>query len=455
MRIFVIVWTGQFVSTIGSYMTSFAITLWAWQLTDQATALTLIVFFNQAASLLVAPFAGVIVDGLRPIFGQRWSRKQLIILSDTVAALSTVAILLLHLTGHLQVWHFYVTSAINGIFSNIQELAYSTSIALMLPKQHYTRASSMVSMLHYGPSIFAPALAGVLYYIIGLFGILWIDLFTFSIAIFTVLRTQIPQPVVPETQLQNQASLWQDISSGFRYVFARPGLFALLVISLLFWFAHDLGGSLYSAMILARSNNNAAILASLSTMAGVAGVIGAIAVSIGGGFRQKIHGFLGGMIGAGISKTLFGLGQLPSIWLPAQFCSSLNFPLLGSSSEAIWLAKIKPEIQGRVFATRSLLLVLISTIAALIAGPLADFVFEPAMMPGGYLAKTFGGIFGTGSGAGMALLYVITSVTLMLVGMGGYAVESLRMVEMNVSDHDTDQQAALSNSNCEREADRT
>ena len=446
MRTFVIVWSGQLVSTIGSYMTGFAITLWAWQLTDQATTLTLIAFFNQAASLLVAPFAGVIVDGLRPILGQRWSRKQLIILSDTVAALSTVAILLLHLSGHLQVWHFYVTSAINGLFSDIQELAYSTSIALMLPKQHYTRASSMVSILHYGPSIFAPALAGVLYYITGLVGILWIDLFTFSVAIFTVLRVQIPQPVVSEPQHQSQESLWREISSGFRYVFARPGLLTLLVTGLLFWFAHDLGGSLYAPMILARSNNNAAVLASLSAVAGVSGVVGAIVVSIWGGFRQKIHGFLWGMIGAGISKTLFGLGQLPSIWLPAQFCSSLNFPLLGSSNESIWLAKVKPEIQGRVFATRSLLLVLISAIAAFIAGPLADFVFEPAMMPDGYLAKILGGIFGTGPGSGMALLYVITSVTLILVGIGGYAVESLRTVETNVSDHDADQQADVSNS---------
>jgi hypothetical protein len=110
------------------------------------------------------------------------------------------------------------------------------------------------------------------------------------------------------------------------------------------------------------------------------------------------------------------------------------------------LINCKPEIQGRVFATRSLLLVLISAIAAFIAGPLADFVFEPAMTPGGYSAKIFGGIFGTGSGSGMALLYVITSIALILVGIGGYVIKLLRTVETNVADHDADQQAALSNS---------
>jgi MFS transporter, DHA3 family, macrolide efflux protein len=430
MRTFIIVWSGQLVSTVGSYMTHFAITMWAWQLTGQATALTLMVFSSQAASLVVAPFAGVIVD--------RCDRKRLIMVSDMVAALSTIAILLLYLTGHLQIWHFYITSAINGVFSDIQELAYSASIAMMVPQQNYTRASSMGSILHYGSSIFAPALAGVLYYSIGLFGILLIDLFTFCVAIFTMLRVHIARPAVSKTQLQNQATLWQDMLVGFRDVFAQPGLSALLLVALLFWFAHDFGGSLYSVMILARSNNNAAVLASLSAVAGVGGVIGALLVSIWGGPKQKIHGFLLGMIGAGMSKIVFGLGQLPLIWIPVQFCSSLNFPLLGSSDDAIWLTKVQPDRQGRVFAARSLLLLMTSAIATLIAGPLADTVFEPAMMPEGWLAGLLGGIFGTGPGAGMAFLYVLSSLGLVLVGIIGYGIPALREMKISIAHHDAE-----------------
>lgn len=430
MRTFVIVWSGQLVSAIGSYMTHFAITLWAWQLTGQATALTLIIFSSQVASLVVTPFAGVIVD--------RYDRKKLMMLSDAVAALSTVAILSLYLTGHLQVWHFYVTSAINGVFSDLQEIAYSASIPMMVSKQDYTRASSMGSVLHYSSNIFAPALAGILYYSIGLLGILLIDLLTFCIAILTVFRVHIPQPVASRPSLQSQTTLLQEMLVGFRYVFAQPGLFALLVAALLFWFAHDIGASLYSAMVLARSNNNASVLASLSAIAGVSGVIGAIIMSTLGGPKRKIHGFLLGMVGAGISKAIFGLGQSPLLWFPSQFCSSLNFPLLGSSNDAIWLAKVSPERQGRVVATRSLLLLVVSTIAALMAGPLADRIFEPAMMPEGWLAGIFGSIFGTGSGAGMALLYVISSIGLVLVGTIGYWIPTLRDMETTVCDHDVE-----------------
>lgn len=188
MQTFIIVWLGQLVSNIGSYMTNFAIKIWVWELTGQASALTLVVFFTQVPQVFIALFAGVIVD--------RCNRKVLIVLGDTVAGLSTITILLLYLTNHLQIWHLYVTGAVNGAFGQIQELAYSASIAMIIPKQQYTRASSMGSILHYGSSIFAPALAGVLYYVIGLTGILLIDLTTFAIAIGTVLLVHIPQPIL-------------------------------------------------------------------------------------------------------------------------------------------------------------------------------------------------------------------------------------------------------------------
>jgi hypothetical protein len=143
-----------------------------------------------------------------------------------------------------------------------------------------------------------------------------------------------------------------------------------------------------------------------------------------------------GFIGAGISKTAFGFGQAPIVWVPAQFCSSFHFPLLGSHQTAIWLAKVAPATQGRVFAAKSLVLQVVSAIATLIAGPLADRLFEPAMMPGGVLAPLFGGMFGTGAGAGMALLYVLSSACLLLVGVGGYALPALRGVEDSVTDSD-------------------
>ncbi|MBE9077517.1 MFS transporter [Romeria aff. gracilis LEGE 07310] len=409
MRTFIIIWAGQLASTIGSKMTGFALTLWAWDVTGSATALALVGFFYQLPRIPITLVAGLIVD--------RFSRKQLMMLGDTVAALSTVGIGLLFFTENLQIWHIYGAAMLNGGFGQIQSLAYKTSISSMVPLHQLTRANSMNSAVHYGSAIFGPALAGVLYPIIGLMGILLIDLMTFGVAIATLLSVRIPQPAPqPTTEIETRLA---KLTFGFREVWRQPSLRSLLLITTAFWFFHDLGGAIYDPMILARTNGSAQILASTASAAGIGGVTGAILLSFWGGPRRRVTGMLAGFIGAGLSKTVFGLGRSPAVWIPAQFCSSLNFPLLGSSENALWMKSITPEKQGRVFAANSLVLQGVSAIAALIAGPLAETVFEPlvtAPAKGPFLSA----IFGSDPGAGIALLYVLTSLGLVIVGLAGY-----------------------------------
>jgi MFS transporter, DHA3 family, macrolide efflux protein len=416
VRTFTIIWSGQLVSAIGSQMTGFALTIWAWQLTGSVTALALVAFFSQLPSIPLRLFAGVIVD--------RFNRKHLMFLGDTISIFSSIAILLLDVNNNLQIWHLYLTGAFNSCFGLFQELAYSASLTMVVPKRHYTRASGMISFLGYGSAIFAPLLAGSLYPAIGLKGIVLIDIATFTVGVATLFFVRIPQPPSQTEKLGFQ-SLWQETLSGFHYL-AKPGLFALLLITCLFSFFHDLGGTVYDAMILARTDNNATILGQIASAAGIGGVTGAVIIVTWGGFKRQIQGVLFSFVCAGISKIIFGFGQTPLIWIPAQFCSSMSFPLLESSDTAIWLAKVAPDVQGRVFAARSLLMEIITLSTTLIAGPLTDRVFEPAFHPGGILSSSLGGIFGTSAGAGMAFLYVLTSFGLLLVGLCGSAFPSLR-----------------------------
>jgi MFS transporter, DHA3 family, macrolide efflux protein len=160
----------------------------------------------------------------------------------------------------------------------------------------------------------------------------------------------------------------------------------------------------------------------------------------GGEFRKnvknKIKGVLLGIIGVGLTKIVFGLGRTMWVWIPPQFLCSLSFTLSGSSDNAIWLAKVSPNVQGRVFAARSLLLQLASATAVLIAGPLADNVFVPAFAQRGGLVGILEGIFGTGTGGGMAMLYVICAVCMFLVGLVGFSFPLLRDLEKTIPDHD-------------------
>ncbi|MEH1843455.1 MAG: MFS transporter [Nostoc sp.] len=428
MRTFIIVWLGQAGSIIGSEMTAFAFTIWVWELTGQATALALFGLFVQVPQILIIPIAGVVVD--------RFHRKYLMIAGDTVSGLCTITILVLYVNNNLQLWHLYVAVAIVNTFAPFQKLAFSASTSVLVPKQHYSRVSSLNFISNSSSYIIAPALAGVLYPEIGLIGILIIDIATFVLAVTTVLLVHIPQPSITEVHTQSRTSFKQDLVFGWHYITKSPSLFAMLILASLYSFVMSLLNSLYTPMILARTGDDTRVIGTVSSASGLGGIIGASLIGIWGGPKRRIHGWLMSMAGTGLSETVFSLGTTPLIWISAQFCSSLNYPLLGISSDAIWLAKIRPEILGRIFATRSVVMLVTSTVATLIAGSLADYVFEPAMMPEGSLAPILGWMVGTGRGAGMALLYVISSLGLLLLGLGGYLFRTLRNVEIIVPDHD-------------------
>ena len=83
LRTFWIIWASQVASILGSEMTNFAITIWAWNITGKATSLSLIILFTQIPRLIAAMFAGILVD--------RCDRKLLMILGDTAAGISTIA----------------------------------------------------------------------------------------------------------------------------------------------------------------------------------------------------------------------------------------------------------------------------------------------------------------------------------------------------------------------------
>lgn len=187
-------------------------------------------------------------------------------------------------------------------------------------------------------------------------------------------------------------------------------------------------------MILARTNGSAQVLASVGAAAGIGGVTGAIGLSIWGGPKQRVRGLLSGFIGAGLSKIVFGLGRAPQVWIPAQVCSSLNFPLLGSSANALWMESIPATIQGRVFAANSLAVQSVSALAVLLAGPISDRLLEPAMMSGGGLTGWLALSFGNVAGAGMAVLYTACAMAMLLVGIGGCFSSQLRALETSATD---------------------
>ncbi|MBE9117720.1 MFS transporter [Lusitaniella coriacea LEGE 07157] len=400
MRTVLTLWIGQLVSIIGSEMTNFAIALWAWKLTGQATPLSLMFFFTRTPTALAAIFAGVIVD--------RCNRKQLMILGDTVAGLSTLILFSLLLSQNLAIWHLYLAAAVNSLFGYFQHLAYSASLSSLVAETHYTRVAAMGSLKEAGAYIAAPALAGLLYPQIGLEGILIIDLITFFVAIATLAPQIIPQPQFSRNA--HPENWYSALTFGFRYLLKHPPLLALLLFLLGSNFFDSVVLGILPALILSRSDSNATLFASIQMAFGIGGLTGAIAIGLWGGFKRRIHGVLIGSLCGKISLMLLGLGRSPSVWIAAAVAGGFFIPLTLSSNQGIWFSKVETEVQGRVFATRYLIAQMGAPLAFAIAGPLADRVFEPAMSANGQFSQIFKGIFGSNPGAGIALQCTLFSI---------------------------------------------
>jgi hypothetical protein len=268
-------------------------------------------------------------------------------------------------------------------------------------------------------------------------GIMIIDVITFLAAIGTLLLVHIPQPVTTEAGRQGQGSLWQESLYGFRYILARPSLLSLQMVFLSCNLLDTFSYIVFAPMILARTGDNEMALGSVQSVEALGGIVGGALVSLWGGPKRRIHGVLIGWLLVNLLGILpMGLGRVVVIWAGASFLSTFFTPLINGSDQAIWQTKVAPDVQGRVFATRLMLSQISIPVAMLLGGPLADLLFEPAMMPGGALAGMFGGLVGTGAGAGMALMLVLCGVLGALVSVGAYAVRTVRDVEDLVPDYD-------------------
>jgi len=434
---FTIVWAGQMVSLLGTQMSAFSLTIWAYELTGSATALALVGFFFLTPLLVFSPIAGAIVD--------RSNRKWMMALSDLAAGTATVGVLSLYLTGGLQIWHLYVANAIMGLFQAFQWPAYSAAISVMLPKEQYGRANGMMSLAESGSGIFAPLLAGAVLGIIGLGGVLFIDIATFLFAIAALALIQVPQPAVTDEGIKGRGNLLQEAAYGFRYILARPSLLGLQTVFLLGNFFGSLGYSVLAPMILARTGNNELVYGSVNSAGAAGGLVGGLVMSAWGGPKRRVHGVLMGFALASLlDGVLMGVGRGVSVWVVAAFCGAFFIPIINGSNQAIWQAKVAPDVQGRVFSVRMLIAWLVNPVAMLIAGPLSDYVLEPAMRLDGSLTGTFGWLVGAGPGAGIALIFVFAGLMTMMVGLGGYAVPAIREAETRLPDHEEVEQAVLS-----------
>jgi DHA3 family macrolide efflux protein-like MFS transporter len=436
MVTFAAIWLGQVVSLVGSGLTSFALGVWVFERTGSATAFALIGLSAVLPRVLFSPLAGVIVD--------RWDRRWIMILADFGAGMCTLLVAVLLFAGELQLWQIYLLAGISAAFGTVQWPAYAATTTLLVSKKNLGRANGMVQFGQAASEILAPVLAGTLVGTIQLQGVILVDVVTFVFAIVTLLLVRFPKPrvtadgapsvdgVPASDGARARAFAWQDLTFGWRYISARRGLLGLLLFSAVVAFIWGMVGALIVPMILGWTSSD--VLGAIISVAGAGMLAGSLLMSTWGGPRRRINGVLTFELLSGLCFVLIGLQ--PSFWWTGAgvFGAHLTIAIIFGSNQAIWQSKVAPDVQGRVFAMQQMVTRAAAPLAYLLAGPLADRVFEPLLAADGSLASGVGQVLGTGPGRGIGLFFVLMGLAKVAVSLAGRLYPHLRNVEDELPD---------------------
>jgi MFS family permease len=429
LRVFGVTWIGQLVSIVGSGLTSFAIGVRVFQETGSVTQLALVSFAYAVPMTLLSPVAGALVD--------RWDRRTSMLLSDLGAGIGVLCLWLLLVAGRrgvwsLAPWHFLLPIMLISACDALRWPAYRATTSLLIPKQQHTRANGLIELANGAGQVGAPVLAAALVTRIGLERVILIDLSTFVVAVASLLLVRFPRPPASAAGQAGKGSLRSEIASGWAFIRARPGLVRLLATM----FSMNLAGGFITVLItpLVLDVSDVSGLGVALSSAGVGMLLGAIVISVWGGPRRRVYGLAGAVFLSGL--VLFMGALPPSVPLIAAGAAifMFNMPVMGSCSQAIWLSKVPPDLQGRVFAVRRMIASVASPLTYLLAGPIADRMFEPWLAPGGALAGSIGRVIGIGPGRGIGLLFIVLGVVLCAVGLAVFASPRLRELEDELPD---------------------
>lgn len=422
-RDFLQIWFGQLVSGVGSQLTSFALGLWVYQTTGSITRFALVFVSMAVPTLLLLPFAGALVD--------RWDRRRTMIVCESVSAIVIGSMALQAAIGQLSMWQIYIGIGMTSMSNALLQTAYAASVPLLADRERLTRVNGLIQTGQGLALVGGPALAGILVSVMGIPGVLAVDALTFVVGAICVSLARIPRPQRDDTQ---KTDLLHEAHEGWRYVAERPGLLGLLGLSAIGSFLYAIASITITPLVLITTQQDERMLGLQMSLSCSGLLVGGLLITLWGGPRHKIHGLLGFSVLSGFAIAIHGLAPSLALLIVAGFLMFLTIPPAQSASMALWQTKVPSHLLGRTMAILRMTSEATLPIGFLLAGPLAEFVFEPVMMPGGALADTVGSIIGTGPGRGLALLFIVLGVLMMIVAAAAYGIRSIRRIEVEIPD---------------------
>lgn len=397
MKKFLMIWSGELISSIGSGMTAFALSVYVYQTTGSATYVSLITLLAYLPTVLLSPLGGVLAD--------RYDRRLLMIIGDLFSGLGLAYVLWNIQTGSDSMLPICIGVTFNAVFVALLEPSFRATITELLTEEEYARASGMVQIAGNAKFLISPALAGILLAVADIRLILLIDIGTFLITVTTV---AIVRKSVGKAVKSKRQSIGREMRLGFAEINKSKGIRTLIILMSFVCFFVGFLQTLTSPMVLAVSN--AETVGIMESLCAVGMLLGSVFIGILGIKKNFstvlcVAGILSGIFIAltGVNKSIFVTGA-------GIFLFFLALPFMNTSADVLIRKNIPNELQGRVWGIISLLSQTGTVLAYALSGVLADFVFEPLLADNGILADSIGALIGTGTGRGIGFMLILSGV---------------------------------------------
>ncbi len=416
--------SGQFVSRFGSKMTAYGLVLWAYAQTGSVLSTTLLTVCT------IAPLA--LFSFLFGSLGDKWDRKKIMLIADAVAAMTSVATLVLLLLGQLQVWHLYAINLVLGISDAFQGPAVSSALSSIVPPDKYAATSGIRSFCISVVDIACPVVATALYTFFGLAALVIIDLLTFVFAAATLLFF-IEIPPVPGVKTSEKQSALRLCAEGIRYLLGFHGMLFLLLYKASVNFSMALTRNLLAPMVLSRGGDEMQ-LGFISAMTGVSTLLGSLVVTWAKPPKKRVDQLMWLLIISSVPNLLLVFGRNAWCWAAGQFFGFVLTPLWVANVDVLMRTKTPVSMHSRLFAAEETLKQGSLVLGMVLSGFLCDDLLEPmaaslAASPEVPAARLLDALVGLTPGAGMALLFALSTVLFVVFSLVFCRTRAMRALD--------------------------
>lgn len=397
LRSFLLLWSSQTVSELGTAMTGYALIIWIYEQKGTASSITLLTICSFLPTIFFRFIAGTLAD--------RWNKKRIMLCSDLMAAFGTIVVLVLFSFSALMVWHLYVINVLLSFMNAFQNPASFVATSLLVPKKYYTRVSGLQSFSGSAISILAPALGSCLIAFGGMTVVLVCDLVSFSIA-FLILLFFIKIPEIEHPEEKSNEPFLKSCSEGIHYLWEHSALLRITLFIAVINFLAKLGNDgMIAPFVLGRTNNNQQVLGMVQSAVALGLLAGSIIAAILKPARNKSKVFFVATAFVFAGNVVQSLSFLPLVWCIAAFASYIPAVIMNANLTAIMRERIPLEMQGRVFSAKDTLQNCTIPLGLFLGGILADHIIEPFMASDSHMQKILSHFFGSGNGSGIAVMF--------------------------------------------------